>query len=33
MVPVPNSTTTAWIGLQVAGQIGKDQLLPAVFDQ
>jgi hypothetical protein len=33
MVAVPNSTTTAWIGLQVAGQVGKDQLLPAVFDQ
>jgi hypothetical protein len=33
MVAVPNSTTTAWIGLQVAGQVGQDQLLPAVFDQ
>jgi hypothetical protein len=33
MVNVPGDTNTAWVGMKVAGQVGQDQLVPAVFDQ
>jgi hypothetical protein len=33
MVNVPGNTKAAWVGLKVTGEVGQDQLVPAVFDQ